>query len=143
MKISKAHQKFSKILGSQNVLNNPKNYLGPNWKEVINFWLYLDTLTEDQLRVVETRYNALSFREWNAAKEKVWNAAKSNTSIVGRAAFYSVYNAEYAARYATFELIVINKLLEQGYKPVFFPMFLPKKKNKFRKIFTFIPFISG
>jgi hypothetical protein len=56
MKISKTHLKFANILNSTEVLTHPENFLGPNWEEVINFWLYLDTLTEDQLNVVYRHY---------------------------------------------------------------------------------------
>jgi hypothetical protein len=133
MKISKTHKDFAyrvqKLSGrsSQDVLKHPENYLGPNWGEVINFWLYLDTLSENQLLVVEERYSALICTEWCIARGRSWNAAKATIRYAYDAsysAYDSVSYANCAAEYATDELLGLDKLLEQGYQPVFFPMFL-------------------
>jgi hypothetical protein len=32
----------------QDVLDHPENYLGPNYKELLNFWVYWDSLSEEQ-----------------------------------------------------------------------------------------------
>jgi hypothetical protein len=129
MKISKTHQNFAdriqKLYGksSQDILDRPENYLGLNWGDVINFWLYLDTLTEDQLRDVLKRYYALSSEECR----KAWSAAADATDFADdaeTAAYYSVSCASSAAYQATCELIGLEKLLEKGHQPVFFPMFL-------------------
>jgi hypothetical protein len=127
MKISKTHQKFASYLKNQVVLTNPENYLGPNWEEVINFWLYLDTLTEDQLKVVEDCYNDLSDNERHIAAGRcirVMSKATNYAYDASEAAFASVSNANCVAENATEELIGLDKLLEQGHQPVFFPMFL-------------------
>jgi predicted double-glycine peptidase len=125
-KISKAHRTFAIII-KQDVLTHPENYLGPNWEEVINFWLYLDNLSYDQLRVVYDRYLTLSDEEWNRASVKTFDAAEATTRYYLSAkssAHKSVSYANYAACRATEELIGLDKLLEQGHQPVFFPMFL-------------------
>jgi hypothetical protein len=133
MKISKAHRGFACRLrfffqiSEQDVLNHPENYLGPNWEAVIDFWLYINTLSYEQLRVAQKRYYALSDVENNVSKNKVLIAAKATAkypNCAGSAAYLSVSYEKLAADYATLELIGLEKLLKQGYKPVFFPMFL-------------------
>jgi hypothetical protein len=127
MKISKAHQEFANALNywyetsKQDALNYPGDYLGLNWEEVINFWLYLDTLTEEQFKVVEQRYFALSSEERHKACCKAWDAAKDATDYADVTGINAAYNAE---QEATYELIGLDKLLERGHQPVFFPMFL-------------------
>jgi hypothetical protein len=131
MKISKIHKKFASYLESQKVLTHPEKYLGTNWEAIINFWLYLDTLTEDKLKVVRGRYYDLSDEVLIIAHVKAWNSVvdiAEHCGIAGRSAYYSVSwannAASNAARNATYELIGLQKLLEQGHQPLFFPMFL-------------------
>jgi hypothetical protein len=130
MKISKTHRILARRLNNQDILNRPEQYLeylGPNWEEVINFWLYLDTLSVNQLKVVGKSYWDLSNEERNIAWDKARRAARVTTnfySSAGKAAHASVYYENFVAKYATYELIAIDKLLEQGNQPVFFPMFL-------------------
>jgi hypothetical protein len=128
MKISKIHQDFAINLrvflsvSKQDVLDHPENFLGPNWEAVINFWLYLDTLNKKQLKVVKERYLDLSYRE------SLIDAANTTTHAsyyAGDSAYYSVFpNAVVHAKYATLELIGLEKLLVQGHQPLFFPLFL-------------------
>ena len=58
MKISTTHKKFAEYLGKPDALENPQDYLGPNASTVLNFWLYLDKLDEEQLRIVGERYRS-------------------------------------------------------------------------------------
>jgi hypothetical protein len=133
MKISKTHQEFAYTLQGQygipkqDVRYDPENYLGPNWGKVINFWLYLDTLTEDQLRVAQKRYFALSNEERSISYNKAWVAAGNATRYsynASHAAYSSVSYANGVTKGAIYELIGLDKLLEQGHELVFFPMFL-------------------
>jgi hypothetical protein len=133
MKISKTHRNFANRLRSrynitkQDVLDHPEKYLGPNWEEVINFWLYLDTLNKKQLKVVEERYSALSCTERCIARDKALVAAGATAKYAvyaANAAFDIGSYAQPAAAFATYELIGLDKLLEQDYQPVFFPLFL-------------------
>jgi hypothetical protein len=130
MKISKTHHEFANRLSNQYVLNHPEKYLGPNWEVVINFWLYLDTLSYDQLHVVYDRWLELSNEEKNISWDKAWSASNAITKYAydaSESALHSVssfYCAKVAAAYSTLELIGSQKLLAQGHEPVFFPMFL-------------------
>jgi hypothetical protein len=127
MKISKSHQNFAIRLSNQDILNHPENYLGSNWKEVINFWLYLDTLSYEQLKAVEYRYATSINEKLRIYKAKACKAAASATDYAYHAscsAYCPHPRAERAAYYTTQELIGLDKLLEQDYQLVFFPMFL-------------------
>jgi hypothetical protein len=53
---SKAHQKFSEELKEPRALTNPEDFLGPNWEDVINFWLYVDGLNYDERKIIEKSY---------------------------------------------------------------------------------------
>jgi hypothetical protein len=131
MKISKTHQKFANTLGYQDIIDHPENYLGPNWEAVINFWLYFDTLSKKQLKIVEDRYGSFLDKNSEAVEvsylRRAVNAAEDTEGYTGY--FVCVYYrcflpGEYALKFTTYELIGIRKLLEQGHQPVFFPMFL-------------------
>jgi hypothetical protein len=149
MKISKAHKEFSNCLQlrygipKQDALNFPEKYLVLNWEAVINFWLYLDTLSYNQLKVVDERYWGLSQEERIISRNKAFNSTLTYelpTFVAGSSAFYTVSSDPYitktAARCSTYELIGLQKLLEQGHQPVFFPMFLPKRYKNCKPIKT-------
>jgi hypothetical protein len=132
MNISKTHKEFADQLQfrynvpKQDVLNYPEKYFGPNSEAVINFWLYLDILSKDQLKVVQKRYDALSDEELgidcvNVYKDPIFIIDHYDAA---HSAFSSVSCVNDAEEYATYELINLQKLLEQGHQPVFFPMFL-------------------
>jgi hypothetical protein len=149
MKISKAHKEFAVLLeayyeiSKQDVLDHPENFLGPNWEAVINFWLYLDTLSYEQLRVagrvVGQRYMALRDKNRDIASGRAYDGAVSTTKYAHEAvaaAYDSVSCAKYAAYYATVEIIGLDKLLEQGYQPVFYPLFLRESYKNCKPIKT-------
>jgi hypothetical protein len=121
--ISVAHSIFLRIINDneagspQEVLSNPGKYLGPNWEKVLDFWVYLDTLSEDQLKVVCERYLNLSVEERSIAKDKAYTAAKATTEHVSYAGSASTLYRRPHPTYATYELI---GNLEN---PVFVPMF--------------------
>jgi hypothetical protein len=129
--ISKSHKRFSERLGISRVLTNPEEFLGPNFETVLNFWLILDELSEEQLRVVSERYEA--FRIENTSEwYKVANLAivVSKEVVRGKYAFHAGYAAwsvtkSEAACLATRELIGMHKILEDHQKPLtFFEMII-------------------
>jgi hypothetical protein len=46
-------------ISEQDVLEQPEKYLGPNHKELLNFWFYLDSLSDEQWKVYMDRRNKL------------------------------------------------------------------------------------
>jgi hypothetical protein len=129
--ISKIHKHFSERVRSPRVLENPEEFLGPNFETVLNFWLILDELYEEQLRVVNEHYEVFrneNRSEWNKAVNLAWNASKEVVGWgyayeAGWAAYYATKTS--AARWATLELMAMHKILEDQQRPLtFFPMFL-------------------
>jgi hypothetical protein len=129
--ISKSHKLFSERLRNTRVLTNPEEFLGPNYEEVLNFWLILDELSEEQWRVVKKRYRAFHIEntsEWSRTVNLAWNASYE---VVGKyyahnsgRSVYGVTNSA-AAYWATLELIAMHKILEDHQKPLtFFEMII-------------------
>jgi hypothetical protein len=128
--ISKTHKRFSERLRNPRVLENPEEFLGPNFEAVLNFWLILDDLSEKQWRVVSERYWAFlneNHSEWDRITDLAIDA--SDGVVGGEYAYEAVWAAEDvtksdAARWATRELIGMHKILEAQHPLTFFQMFL-------------------
>ena len=129
--ISKSHKRFSEYLKTPRVLENPEEFLGPNFEAVLNFWLILDGLSEEQWRVINERYWAFydeNYSEWDKA---INLAIDTSLEVVGWGYAYDAYLAavvvtkSWAAYLTTRELIGMHKILEARQKPLtFFPMIL-------------------
>jgi hypothetical protein len=120
--ISKIHKHFSELLKNPGVLTNPEEFLGENYESVLNFWLILDELSEEQWRVVKKRYEAFYDEKYYEWRKAINLAVDTSIEVVG---VDYAYEAGWAAYYATHELIGMHKILEVHQKPLtFFPMFL-------------------
>ena len=131
MKISKTHQRFSERLHNHRVLTNPEEFLGPNYKAVLNFWLSIDDLSKDQWEVIVGRYRNFydyHWSEWCKAVDEAWDASREairdEFAINSACAVWGVYYGFSGAYYATRELIGMHLILEQNKPLKFFPMFL-------------------
>jgi hypothetical protein len=121
MTYSKTHQKFSERLNQPDVLTNPGKYLGPNWEDVLNFWIYVDGLSDKEKEAIADRYFALDDDVRDAAIDAVVDAA---TEVVGEKfrceawCAADVVTGWWVFGHATNELIGHHKLLEQGKTPL-------------------------
>jgi hypothetical protein len=98
----------SYIIPTENVLNCPGDYLGPNWERVLKFWAHLSILTNAQLEFVEDRLYGSSREECMLARSIAYEVATCTTiyaDIAGSAAYDNVSYAGGAAYHATAELI--------------------------------------
>jgi hypothetical protein len=126
---SKAHQRFSTELQNPEALTKPQDFLGPNYETVLNFWWTMDSLTETQWNEVARRYRALDHAARYAALDAAGSAAESAAGCAAgyaarNAAWYAArYAARYAAGYATWELIGMHTLLNDGKTLLFVPLF--------------------
>jgi hypothetical protein len=113
MKISKTHRRFSKELEDPKILTNPEDFLGPNWEDVINFWLHLDGLSWSKKLKMNNSFLALEDNVRMSARVASLGAAKE---VVGEDVRYAAHcvNCLSIFGYATLELIAQHKLLEQG-----------------------------
>jgi hypothetical protein len=127
MTYSKIHQAFSNYLEQPDALTNPANYLGPNWEDVLNFWIYLDTLSDREKKEIGQRYWDLDNIVRLSAFDTARNAAEE---VVGEEFSDAAWDAAdvvtgwWVFCYATWELIGHHKLLEQGKTPTFLPLCL-------------------
>ena len=113
MSYSKAHQNFSTHLQKPEALTNPEDFLGPNYQTVLNFWTFMDSLTEDNWNEVARRYDALDPDSRDAAGSAARYAAVSAAR----------YAAGSAAGAATHELMGMQTLLNDGKTLMFVPLF--------------------
>jgi hypothetical protein len=131
------YQRFGQFTSNPDVFNNPLEYLGPNYKTVLDFWHYTDRLTTEQLKIVESRHIELGYPKWSenntTGRSKDWlNVACLAYATIGDDKGYAGYAAaaaagDYflwtAASDATYELICMHKLFEQGNSLIFVPLF--------------------
>jgi hypothetical protein len=129
MSYSKAHQRFSTIICHSAALSAPQDFLGPNYETVLNFWWTTDSLTETQWNEVARRYRALDPAAWSAAGyaagsaawyaawSAAWSAARDAAGDAARDA------AGAGASYATYELMGMHTLFNDGKTLLFVPLF--------------------
>jgi hypothetical protein len=121
MTYSKIHKLFSNYLKQPDALKNPEKYLGPNYKDVLNFWIYLDTLSKQEREEITDRFLALGDNVRIFAENASFCATKE---VVGwrfrEAAWWAARGAtgRWVFGYATYELIAHHKLLEQNQTPL-------------------------
>jgi hypothetical protein len=91
----------------------------------LNFWWYMDSLTETQWKEVARRYYALDPAAWSAALDAARDAAGYAAGSAARSAARSAAGdaAWSAAWSATYELIGMHTLLNDGKTLLFVPLF--------------------
>jgi hypothetical protein len=93
--------------------------LGPNCKTALNFWLYLDSLTESQKNIASGR-NVLTYDEGYKARILLFG-------VVGVSLWDNIlYSMPYTYLepfYASCEIIVMQDILNMGEKLTYLPMF--------------------
>jgi hypothetical protein len=108
---SKILQLFSKLLNNPKVLTNPQEFLGLHTPKILEFWLFLDDLSEEQLRAVNERYWAFRNENYSECLKATDFARDTSIEVVGEDyandagwAAVDVTNS-WAAYWATRELI--------------------------------------
>jgi hypothetical protein len=125
MKISKPHKLFSNYLEQPEVLKNPGKYLGPNYQDVLNFWVYVDALSDEEKEEMDDLYWDLDFKVRESARIASIDAARG---VVGwrfrEAAWWAAYDitGSEVFGFATYELIAHHKILEQNKTPTYLPL---------------------
>jgi hypothetical protein len=140
MKVSKTHEAFSKRLRVLKVLTTPQDYLGPNWQDVINFWLYVDSLSAEEKNKIAWLYWNLDYKLKKSAEDIAYDISTEVVGdVISNVAWSSTMDVSNWSvfAFATLELIGSHKLLEQGKSPTFLPL-CNKKKNRFRRLLSSI-----
>jgi len=106
MNYSKAHLLLAKDF--PDVLTEPEKYLGPNYKTVLNFWSFMDTLNGDQWFEV--------FNIWLYEGFETGNLVDKVIEIYGSTLARKILNASgwplrgnAASNYGTLELILMDE----------------------------------
>lgn len=131
MKYSTTHLRLSNNLNSPDVLTDPQDFLGPNYKTVLNFWTYLDSLSSEQLtRVGEIALSAQI--DWDNFIE-IRDEAESTIGLDFLVSVCEVncsdiveHLDEYiteAISMATEEIIGMHKIFEKNNSLLYVPMF--------------------
>jgi hypothetical protein len=125
---SKTHKRFSERLNQPDVLTDPGKYLGPNWEDVLNFWIYLEGLSKQEREEMGKRFWDLDDDVRYCAFIASRDAAEE---VVGLRFRYAAWCAacdvtgpgrRFVFGCATVELIAHHKLLEQNKTPTFLPL---------------------
>jgi hypothetical protein len=125
MTYSKIHQNFSQRLKQPDALTDPEKYLGPNYQDVLNFWIYLETLSDEEKDEIDSRYYALDDYVRDTATDAARDAAEE---VVGEKFSDAAWDAAYDVTGwwvfcdATYELIGHHKLLEQNKSLIIVPL---------------------
>jgi hypothetical protein len=123
---SKTHVALLDKLNNQGVLSQPEDFLGPNWKDVLNFWFYLDTLSLEQLEIADKHYlnmgNIVYFSAIHVAT--CYSSITLDASLAQDISHcaYTTYGP--VAATSTHELIGSHFLLENGISLEFTPLLL-------------------
>jgi hypothetical protein len=124
--ISKIHKKFSKYLKQPEALTDPEKYLGLNYQDVLNFWIYIDSLSEQKKNKMNKQCLALNDDVRESAGHGARNAAEEVVGLKFKTeawyAAYSVTGRRVVFSYATWEIIGHHKILEQNKTPTFLPL---------------------
>jgi hypothetical protein len=139
MNYSKSHHNFNHHLGGDYpVLSQPEDFLGPNYEAVLNFWWYIDTLTDQQIDKLGGCYFScdeyVRQNAWNISRDFATTAVGHSNRVatyvsteiipIARYEYRNTHNGAYVcAKLAAYELISMDILLEQGLKLFFVPMF--------------------
>jgi hypothetical protein len=125
MTYSKTHTTFIEELDNFEALTDPEKFLGPNWETVLHFWKWIDTLSSRQWNEVSLRNSNLAYvkqqHSWIASLNATDKAIGGRSRVCVFRATYHHYSA--AAPYATFELISMHLLFEEGKTLAFVPLF--------------------
>jgi hypothetical protein len=121
MNFSKAFKLMCEHENCNGALEDPEEFLGPNYETVLNFWSWIDTLTEDQKKEVNRRWHRLDtiFSTLHAVEMAARNVIGPDCEIVA----WDSLNGFAAAAWATDELIAMHDILGQGKELIFVPLF--------------------
>jgi hypothetical protein len=114
MKISNTQRLFIDYFTGE--LKSPELYLGPNWKDVLNFWIYLDTLSREERKIISNRFDNLE--ELGRLTSITLKAAEYTIGVKYVDAAWSAPRS-FASAYATLDLISSHKLESLKFLPLF------------------------
>jgi hypothetical protein len=150
MTYSKIHQSFSERLEQPEALTNPEKYLGPNYQDVLNFWIYLDTLSNEEKGEMNDLYWDLAdwdlddnvhYFAWVAAMDAAAEVIGVEFSDAACLAAWDITGWGVFG-WATWELIGHHKLLEQNKILTSLPLTIKKPSSLKRFLKRLIDYLT-
>jgi hypothetical protein len=105
----------------QDVLSNPGKYLGPNWETVLRWWLYKESLTDEQKIECTRRYDAIDRETHNRAYDLARDVA---IEVIGRD--NNICSVSRALSFFSFHDVITNELIANLENPFFLPLVVPE-----------------
>lgn len=111
-------------------ITDPETQLGPNYETVLNFWLFLDTLSKEQMESIGQKYSRLEMdnRFPNKISEYASKVLANECDVwqdVASQSYHLFYPIEFriSLTWATHEIICMHKLIEDDVPIVVLPLF--------------------
>lgn len=111
-------------------ISDPETQLGPNYQTVLNFWLFLDNLSEEQMESIGQKYSRLEMdnRFQNRVAEYASKVLVNEETVwheVANQSKHLFYPMEFriALTWATHEIICMHKLIEDDVPIAILPLF--------------------
>jgi hypothetical protein len=130
MNYSKAHRLFQTELSTEDVFFNPEKYLGQNYAIILDFWWYLETMTPEQLKDADARYDFITGNSVNRyriirkyAVDKLGYTSTSRAIDVTRDISIGILGTFCSvAAPVTAELIALQTIFDNGEELIYLPM---------------------
>jgi hypothetical protein len=100
--ISEKHLAISKIYNEPEILTNPEKYFGPNYKTLLNVWIYGESLTPLQRSHYQNLWENLTSENKRKQHENIYTYSKKYRG-------FEMTNSLYEK-----EIIVAHLILENG-----------------------------
>lgn len=117
MKSSKSLEEFVKVF--PDFLEDPESYLGPNWSTVLNYWQFLDTLSDLERTEIIYKYDATE----NKNRFVIFECFKEATGSYNDCDLSRYTYGTLALSMPAYEIIGMHLLLERGIPIVYLKMF--------------------
>ena len=120
MNYSKIHQLLRKEYLSDKINDSPDLYLGPNYASVLNFWWYLESLSQ----IAKIDYCDNSATKPSGYNNFIIEQANLLTNYHQAEAWYATQMALNIGKWygwVTVELICMHKILDEGMSPFYLP----------------------
>lgn len=114
-----------KQLTPENVLASPEQFLGTNYKTILNFWLIIDNLTKEQWIDLDEKKNSLVscvpyLKEAAEIEQNAYYLQLASWAVPYRK--FSGLDLVVPI-YATYEIIAMHQIIEEGKKFYVIPLF--------------------
>ena len=123
-KYSRIFHRFVRVVHDMIVYKQPERFLGPNYKEVLNFWSLVDNLSESELKAIKEKCEQKFSNEFCISYNKDLKKIISIISCNWRDASHVAKGISYTVDTATLELIGMYKIFEEENPLTFFELFL-------------------